>query len=58
MKDGFYVAEFSGINNAAIAKEAEIIFRKMNIAAGRDLRLINEQSCIHITPIIRIKECS
>lgn len=49
MKDGFYVAEFSGINNAAIAKEAEIIFRKMNIAAGRDLRLINEQSTIVYT---------
>lgn len=43
-KDGFYTAEFSGQNNTAITKEAEIIFRKMNIAAGRDLRLINDVS--------------
>ena len=49
MKDGLYVAEFSGQNNAAIAKEAEILFRKMNIAAGRDLRLINDQSTIVYT---------
>lgn len=41
-KDGFYVAEFSGQNNTAITKEAEIIFRKMNIAAGRDLRKVND----------------
>lgn len=40
--DGFYVAEFSGQNNTAITKEAEIIFRKMNIAAGRDLRKVND----------------
>ena len=44
LKDGYYTAEFSGNNNAAITKEAEIIFRKMNIAAGRDLRSINEIS--------------
>ena len=44
LKDGYYVAQFSGTNNAAITKEAEIIFRKMNIAAGRDLRYINETS--------------
>jgi len=43
-KDGYYTAEFSGQNNTAITKEAEIIFRKMNIAAGRDLRLINDVS--------------
>lgn len=49
LKDGFYVAEFSGSNNSAIIKEAEILFRKMNIAAGRDLRLINEQSTIVYT---------
>lgn len=49
MKDGFYVAEFSGANNKAITKEAEIIFRKMNIAAGRDLRLINDQSTMIYT---------
>jgi len=49
LKDGFYVAEFAGTNNAAINKEAEIIFRKLNIAAGRDLRLINEQSTIVYT---------
>ena len=49
LKDGFYVAEFSGTNNSAIIKEAEILFRKMNIAAGRDLRLINEQSTIVYT---------
>ncbi len=42
LKDGYYTAEFSGSNNAAITKEAEIIFRKLNIAAGRDLRLIND----------------
>ncbi len=42
LKNGFYVAEFAGSNNAAITKEAEIIFRKLNIAAGRDLRLIND----------------
>lgn len=48
-KNGFYGAEFSGTNNAAINKEAEIIFRKLNIAAGRDLRLINDQSTIVYT---------
>jgi len=42
LKDGYYSAEFSGSNNAAITKEAEILFRKLNIAAGRDLRLIND----------------
>ena len=42
LKNGYYVAEFAGYNNAAITKEAEIIFRKLNIAAGRDLRLIND----------------
>lgn len=49
LKNGFYVAEFSGTNNAAINKEAEIIFRKLNIAAGRDLRLINDQSTVVYT---------
>ena len=44
LKNGYYVAEFSGSNNSAITKEAEIIFRKLNIAAGRDLRLINDLS--------------
>lgn len=44
LKDGYYVAEFSGDNNSAITKEAEIIFRKMNIVAGRDLRRINDIS--------------
>jgi hypothetical protein len=44
LKDGYYNAEFSGNNNVAITKEAEIIFRKMNIAAGRDLRKINDVS--------------
>lgn len=44
LKNGYYTAEFSGSNNAAITKEAEIIFRKMNIAAGRDLRSINDIS--------------
>ena len=44
LKNGFYTAEFSGSNNNAITKEAEIIFRKLNIAAGRDLRLINDVS--------------
>lgn len=42
LKNGYYIAEFSGSNNAAITKEAEVIFRKLNIAAGRDLRLIND----------------
>lgn len=42
LKNGYYTAEFSGSNNAAITKEAEIIFRKLNIAAARDLRLIND----------------
>ncbi len=49
MKNGYYVAEFSGLNNAAITKEAEIIFRKLNIAAGRDLRLINDESTVVYT---------
>ncbi len=44
LKNGYYVAEFSGQNNAAINKEAEIIFRKLNIAAGRDLRKINDKT--------------
>lgn len=44
LKNGCYTAEFSGSNNNAITKEAEIIFRKLNIAAGRDLRLINDVS--------------
>lgn len=44
LKDGYYVAEFAGSNNDAITKEAEIIFRKLNVAAGRDLRLINDVS--------------
>ena len=42
LKNGYFTAEFSGSNNAAFTKEAEIIFRKLNIAAGRDLRLIND----------------
>lgn len=41
-KDGYYTAEFSGRNNNAITQEAEKIFQKINIAAGRDLRLIND----------------
>lgn len=49
LKNGYYVAEFSGQNNAAISKEAEIIFRKLNIAAGRDLRKINDQTTIVYT---------
>lgn len=44
LKNGYYTAEFSGANNSAITKEAEIIFRKLNIAAGRDLRLVNDVS--------------
>ena len=42
LKNGYYTAEFSGSNNSAITREAEIIFRKLNIAAGRDLRVIND----------------
>jgi hypothetical protein len=42
LKNGYYTAEFSGDNSTAIANEAEIIFRKLNKAAGRDLRLIND----------------
>ena len=41
IKDGRLIAEFSGENTSAITKEAEILFRKLNIAAGRDLRSIN-----------------
>jgi hypothetical protein len=44
LKDGYYTAEFSGANNAAIVKEAEILFRKLNTAAARDLRLINDEA--------------
>lgn len=44
LKNGYYIAEFSGANNTAITKEAEIIFRKLNIAAGRDLRFVNDTS--------------
>jgi hypothetical protein len=44
LKDGFYCAEFSGSNNSAIEKEAEILFRKLNKIAGRDLRYINDVS--------------
>lgn len=49
VKDGFCYAEFSGLNNFAITKEAEILFRKMNSVAGRDLRLVNDQSTIVYT---------
>ena len=42
LKDGKYIAEFSGDNNSAITKEAEIIFRKLNMVAGRDLRLVED----------------
>ncbi len=49
IKDGYYVAEFSGQNNTAIIKESEILFRKMNIAAKRDLRLVNEISTVIYT---------
>lgn len=41
-QNGTYVAEFSGSNNKEITREAEEIFKKLNIAAGRDLRLIND----------------
>lgn len=41
IQNGYYVAEFSGQNNKAITREAEEIFRKLNITAGRDLRSIN-----------------
>lgn len=44
MKDGYYTAEFAGSNNVAITKEAEVLFRKLNKAAGRDLRYINDVS--------------
>lgn len=44
LQNGYYTAEFSGSNNEAITKEAEIIFRKLNRAAGRDLRYINDVS--------------
>lgn len=43
-ENGYYTAEFTGANNIAITNEADIIFRKMNIAAGRDLRLVNNQA--------------
>jgi len=41
-KDGYFTAEFSGQSNSAITREAETIFSKLNIAAGRDLRLVND----------------
>ncbi len=41
-QNGTYVAEFSGSNNKEITREAEEVFKKLNIAAGRDLRLIND----------------
>ncbi len=49
LKDGYYTAEFSGLNNTAIDKEAQIIFRKLNQAAGRDVRLIDDKSTIVYT---------
>ena len=49
LEDGYYVAEFSGPNVSAIKNEAEEIFRKMNIAAHRDLRNINEQNAVTYT---------
>lgn len=49
LQDGFYVAEFSGPNVAAIKNEAEEIFKKMNITARRDLRNINEQTTVIYT---------
>lgn len=49
LKDGYYYAEFSGANNLAITKEAEILFNKMNKVAGRDLRFLNEQSTVVYT---------
>lgn len=44
LQNGTYIAEFCGPNIKAIEKEAEEIFKKMNIAAKRDLRYINEFS--------------
>lgn len=44
LQNGTYVAEFCGPNVKAIEKEAEEIFKKMNIAAKRDLRYIDEYS--------------
>ena len=41
-KDGFYNAEFSGENQAAITREAEKVFENLNKAAKRDLRMIND----------------
>lgn len=49
LKDGYYTAEFSGSNNSAITKEAEIIFRKLNRISGRDLRYINDVSTMVYT---------
>lgn len=49
LKNGYYCAEFSGNNNDAITKEAEIIFRKLNISAGRDIRHINDVSTVVYT---------
>jgi len=49
LKNGRYTAEFSGSNNQAITKEAQILFRKLNQAAGRDLRMINDKSTVVYT---------
>lgn len=49
IKDGHYIANFSGKNTEGIAKEAEILFRKLNMAAGRDLRNLDEKSIVVYT---------
>ena len=43
LEDGLYIAEFSGYSNSEITKEAEEIFSKLNTAAERDLRMVNDQ---------------
>ena len=46
---GHYTAEFSGLNNNDMHREAEILFRQMNVAAGRDLRMIDKKSTVIYT---------
>ena len=49
LEGGSYSAEFTGPNIKAIKKEAEEIFKKMNIAAKRDLRYTKKYSTITYT---------
>ena len=49
VEDGYYVAKFNGPSSDIMKREADELFKKMNIAAGRDLRFIDEKSKIVYT---------